>query len=109
MIAPNAGPREIALTASLTEALAPIHLNVLNESSGHTSRPGAESHFKVIVVSQAFVGKPLVQRHRAVHAAARAQLEGGLHALSIQAFTEEEWRSRGQQVQDSPTCPGRSS
>ena len=45
------------------QSLSPIHLEVVNESSGHGGYfPGKESHFKVVVVSDAFEGLRLVQR-----------------------------------------------
>ena len=47
--------------------LAPSHLEVINESAGHGGYfPGKESHFKVIVVSEAFQGLRLVQRHQKI-------------------------------------------
>ena len=103
----SAGPRETGLFDALREALSPVRLEVLNESSGHTSKPGAETHFKVIIVSEDFAGMGLVKRHRAVHAAVQAQLDAGVHALSIQAFTPQEWTARGETVPPSPVCPKR--
>lgn len=41
----------------ITEALSPSHLEVINESGNHGAGEGAESHFKVIVVSDKFDGK----------------------------------------------------
>ena len=43
----------------LREALAPAHLEVVNESYMHSSgknNPNAETHFKVVVVSERFEG-----------------------------------------------------
>ena len=40
----------------ITEALAPSHLEVINESRNHGAGPEAESHFKLIVVSDKFDG-----------------------------------------------------
>jgi BolA protein len=100
-----AGPLETGLQVALREQFSPSHLDVINESSGHTSKPGAETHFKVIVVSESFEGQGLVQRHRAVNSAARTQLDGGVHALSIQPFTSQEWAARGGTVPASPVCP----
>ena len=47
------------------QSLAPSHLDVINESAGHGGYfPGKESHFKVSIVSDAFAGLGLVQRHQ---------------------------------------------
>ena len=48
-------------------ALNPSHLEVVNESAGHGGYfPGKESHFKVVMVSDAFQGLRSVQRHQKI-------------------------------------------
>ena len=45
---------------------------------------GDGRHFEVVVVSDAFEGKPLIQQHRMVKDTVKAQIESEeLHALSI--------------------------
>lgn len=44
------------IEGKLTEALAPSHMEVINESQSHGAGPEAESHFKIIVVSDKFDG-----------------------------------------------------
>jgi len=51
----------------LVDALAPVHLEILNESNKHNVPANSETHFKVVVVSEAFAQQSLVQRHRAVN------------------------------------------
>lgn len=46
----------------LREELEPSHLEVINESGMHNAPAGAESHFKVIVVSEKFEGVSLSSR-----------------------------------------------
>ena len=83
--------------------LQPEHLQVMNESAGQGGYfPGKESHFKVIVVSEQFVGLRLVQRHQKVYAAAAELMTPGkIHALAIHAYVPEEWQG---QAPDSPIC-----
>lgn len=50
----------------------------------------SETHFKVHIVSTAFVGKSLVQRHKMIYGLLDAEFKGGLHAVSISAKTPEE-------------------
>ena len=85
------------------QILSPIHLEVVNESSGHGGYfPGKESHFKVVVVSDAFEGLRLVQRHQKIYAAATGLLEAGkIHALAIHAYVPEEWQG---EAPASPEC-----
>ena len=56
---------------------------------------GDGSKFEAIVISAAFEGKSLVAKHKMVYAALDAQLKtGAIHALSVKAFTPEEWDMR---------------
>ncbi len=41
-------------------ALTPSHIEVINESHNHHVPPNSETHFKVIIVSEAFDGKRLL-------------------------------------------------
>ena len=63
----------------------PTHLNVVNESYMHNVPAGSESHFKVVVVSDAFEGKRQLQRHQMVYKTLGDLMGGEIHALSIQA------------------------
>jgi acid stress-induced BolA-like protein IbaG/YrbA len=51
-------------------------------------------HFDAVVVSAAFAGKRTLQRHRLIYGALGELIGGAIHALSIQAYTPEEWRDR---------------
>lgn len=77
------------ITDKLTEAFAPSALTVTDEShlhAGHAgARPEGESHFRVHIVSGAFSGKTLVQRHRMVNETLAEELAGPVHALTIKA------------------------
>jgi BolA family transcriptional regulator, general stress-responsive regulator len=84
--------RDAFLRTKLTEALLPSHLEVVNESHLHKTQPGAESHFRVVVVSALFEGKPLLARHRLVNAAVDEALKSGLHALAATLKTPSEWQ-----------------
>ncbi|MDP4918198.1 MAG: BolA family transcriptional regulator, partial [Haliea sp.] len=52
----------------LIAALAPAHLEVVNESHMHSVPPNSETHFRVVVASEAFAGKRQVARHQRVYA-----------------------------------------
>jgi BolA protein len=73
----------------LMVGLRPSRLDLVNEShlhAGHQSSPGTgESHFRVLIVSEAFSGKSRVERHRVVNDLLRDELRGGVHALAIKA------------------------
>ncbi len=81
------------------------YLEVENESHRHNVAPGAESHFKVTLVSPDFDDQVLLQRHRLVNAALADEL-GLIHALALHTLTPAEWEARGGAVADSPKCRG---
>ena len=93
------------ITRKLEEAFAPDHLEVVNESHMHNVPEGSETHFKVVVVSDAFDGKMLLARHRLVNKALADELDGGIHALALHTMTMQEWFEKGKAA-DSPPCEG---
>lgn len=86
--------------------LAPLHLEVANESDQHSVPPDSETHFRVVVVSEAFAGQRRVARHQRIYGLLEAQLQGPVHALALHLFTPEEWQARQQSAPASPDCLG---
>ena len=91
---------------TLVAALAPVRLDVLDESHRHNVPPGAESHFKVTIVSEAFAGASPIARHRQVNRLLADELAGRVHALGLHTHTPDEWVARGESVPVSPPCRG---
>ncbi len=52
-------------------------------------------HFTTRVIAAAFEGVAPVERHRRIYAALGGQVGSAIHALSVQAFTPDEWERRG--------------
>lgn len=98
--------RRARIQAKLGTALSPMHLEVIDESHMHNVPDGAESHFKVVVVSERFAGHKLVGRHRVVNRELSGEFETGLHALALHTWTPEEWFEKGGTSPDSPQCMG---
>lgn len=90
----------------LVQGLAPIRLDVINESHMHNVPAGSESHFKLVIVSDQFDGKKLIARHRSVNGLLENVLRDKIHALSMHTYTPEEWQQRGGEVPESPPCMG---
>jgi stress-induced morphogen len=84
---------EDRIRVKLATAFAPTALDVVNDShshAGHRHSPGTgESHFSVVVVSDAFAGKSRLERHRMVNAALAEELKI-VHALAITALAPAE-------------------
>lgn len=70
----------------LTEALAPVELDVIDEGHKHAGHSGeGKGHFFARIVSPAFAGQNPIQRHRMVYAALAEMMPNGIHALAIEA------------------------
>lgn len=95
-----------SIETKIAATLTPSHLEVVNESHMHSVPPGSESHFRVVVVAEAFDGLPLVRRHQTINRILEQEFEDGLHALSMQTLTGAEWSQRGGETRTSPDCHG---
>ena len=83
-----------AIQHKLSEAFAPTRLEIEDDSGRHAghagANPGGESHFNLVIVSDAFEGQGLLQRQRAVYGALTEELAGPVHALSLKVFAPGE-------------------
>ena len=77
---------ENELIARLTITFSPTRLEVVNESHKHAGHSGddgtGESHFAVLIRSDALAAMGRVARHRAVHQAL-GDLNQRIHALAL--------------------------
>ncbi|QIM69701.1 BolA family protein [Basfia succiniciproducens] len=92
------------LTERLTRQFSPLFLQIENESHMHSSDRGGESHFKVVIVTDEFEGKPKVVRHRMIYQFLAQDLENGIHALALHTYTPKEWQSLGKIIPKSTNC-----
>ncbi len=86
---PSAVPTAAAIEAALRQALAPTHLQVMDESADHAGHAGANglgygTHFRVRIGGPAFAGRSRVAQHRLVYDALQHFTDAGLHALAIE-------------------------
>ena len=51
---------------------------------------GTRDHWKARIVSSAFAGKTLLERHRLVMTALAEEMKGPIHALTFDALTPDE-------------------
>ena len=52
---------------------------------------GDGDHFRVVVVSEEFEGKPMVKQHQLVYDALGDSMDGDIHALGLKTYTPQEW------------------
>ena len=100
------GPVECLLEERLISKLEPSLLVIENESHRHKSRGEAESHFKVLVVSEQFNSLSVIDRHKLVHQAV-AKDDGSMpcHSLSIKAMTAKQFDDKPDVLSQFQTPP----
>ena len=82
-----------------------IEFYLENESHMH-SGPAAESHFKLILISDDFVTKRAVQRHQLLYKILAELMNNPIHALALHLFTLDEWAVKEDKQLLSPKCLG---
>lgn len=100
------GPVQSVIIDTLNVAFVGAYIDVTNESHMHSVPAGSESHFKVVLVSDSFAGKRLVQRHQLIYGLLAEQLAGPVHALALHTYTSEEWAAKNGNAPTSPNCLG---
>lgn len=93
--------RKERIEKTLTQEFSPNELVV--EDFSHQHSRGAESHFDVYIIAEAFNGRSVVQKHRLIYVVLKEELESGLHALKIQAFGSLE---KPAEKSTAPRCAG---
>ena len=77
------------MTALLTEAFAPAKLEIINDSAHHAGHSGddgsGESHFTIVIETEAFASMNRLARQRAVIAALGDIVGERVHAVAIKA------------------------
>jgi acid stress-induced BolA-like protein IbaG/YrbA len=59
----------------------------------HLEVEGDGQHFTAVIVSPAFAGKRLIQRHQLVYAALGDRMREEIHALSMKTLTPDEFQT----------------
>ncbi|MEM0955861.1 MAG: BolA/IbaG family iron-sulfur metabolism protein [Pseudomonadota bacterium] len=95
-----------SIEQKLAVALSPSHLLVENESHQHSVPPNSETHFKVVLVADAFEDKRKVARHQMIYGLLSDELQGPVHALALHTYTQSEWQARYGEAPLSPPCLG---
>ncbi len=93
------------MTEKIQSELQPTVLELVNESHLHGRPSGAETHFKLLVVSEKFEGLSRIDRHRKVNALVEFGRVHGLHAFTQRTLTPKEYEAQKASLDfESPTC-----
>ncbi len=96
--------RKDTIYSTLVENIDCQHLEVIDESHRHHVPKGSETHYKVVIVSEAFTNMLLIKRHRLINHLLNGEFKKGLHALSIHACSPAEWLKKEETASQSPDC-----
>ncbi len=89
----NPKVRKAEIIKRLNEAFEPETLGVEDESYMHQGHEGAKdgrSHFRVLIISEAFQDKNLIDRHRMIYRVLDEMMRIDIHALAIDAWAPDE-------------------
>ncbi|MDO6562018.1 BolA/IbaG family iron-sulfur metabolism protein [Amphritea sp. 1_MG-2023] len=89
----------------LQQGLALQHLVIDNESHMH-SGPATDSHFKLAVVTDDFVGKRAVARHQMIYSLLSELMNNPIHGLALHLYSVTEWQEKNGLIPQSPNCQG---
>lgn len=74
------------LKDQIIKSLGPCHVEILDPRQDGV-------HLEAIVVSDQFINRPLLQRHRLVMSALKERFNQDLHALALKTYTPDEWEA----------------
>ena len=81
----------------LEKTFATIKIEVEDDSfrhRNHKQSQGQGGHYNLLIVSDDFVNVDLATRHRKIYEALQLKDRNHIHALSIQALTQQEWERK---------------
>ncbi len=76
----------------INDALDPVSVEIRDDSAQHAGHAsaGGGGHFFATIVSEAFIDKKPLERHRMVYAALGDLMQAEIHAFSMSAKTPDE-------------------
>ena len=80
----------------LGEQLDLHHIEIKDFTGRHLNHKQHDGgfHLEAIIVSESFVNKTLIERHKIIYAALGELLKHEIHAFSMKTLTPEEWENK---------------
>jgi len=86
--------RKERITTLLARELAPIYMDLVDDSAKHAghsgAQPGGQTHYSLTIKADCFSKLNKIQRHQMIYALLADEFKTGLHALAIDAKTPDE-------------------
>jgi len=97
---------QTVIETKLIDTFSPERLRIDNDSKRHAG-PATDSHYRVVIVSEAFEGANSLKRQRAVYACLAEEMAGPVHALQMKCLTPTEYETAdGDLTLKAPPCGG---
>ncbi len=68
-------------------------VDITHKHAKHLPIGRKETHFVVTIMSNYFIGMPLIKRHRIIYQLLQSELTYTIHALSLSLYTTEEYKN----------------
>lgn len=102
-------PIQTSIIKKVEKEFKPVHFEIYNDSYKHAHHAGlrgasntTESHFRMVIISDAFKGMTLPARHRTVYKLLDDEIKiSGVHAIQLKTKTVEEWDKEQQRIKAS--------
>jgi len=80
----------------LGEQLDLHHIEIKDFTGRHLNHKQHDGgfHLEAIIVSESFINKTLIDRHKIIYAALGELLKHEIHAFSMKTLTPEEWKNK---------------
>jgi len=80
----------------LGEQLELHHIEIKDFTGRHLNHKQHDGgfHLEAIIVSDSFIDKTLIDRHKIIYAALGELLKHEIHAFSMKTLTKEEWENK---------------
>ena len=80
----------------LTGNLELLHFEVKDFTGRHLNHEQHDGgfHLEAVIVSENFINKSLIERHKMIYAALGDLLKHEIHAFSMKTLTPDEWESK---------------
>ncbi|NIH16518.1 MAG: BolA/IbaG family iron-sulfur metabolism protein [Buchnera aphidicola (Periphyllus lyropictus)] len=66
-------------------------IKITNQSSVHKNLKKKYSHFKIIIISNYFFRKEILERHRTIYNILSKEIKNKIHGIELYTYTEKEW------------------
>ncbi|WP_343182964.1 BolA/IbaG family iron-sulfur metabolism protein [Buchnera aphidicola (Neophyllaphis podocarpi)] len=91
------------IEAKLKKKFNPCKILLYNENEKHRKN-SKKIHIKIIIISNYFLEKPIINRHNEVHSTIFQEIKNYINSLDIYTYTYNEWKKKQNILTIKKTC-----